>query len=118
MKIFATALALTLLTAGAAQSHSTITEQDDQTCIMSDGNPDHETGPWREGAVVIAQDHNLCVDATPALTGEIAENVRISGITVTGIPLRPGTAEYYDRYQSGVIRGIHPRAGMLKASAV
>lgn len=73
-----------------------ITMSGDRRCIESSGVPDHETGPWREGAVVIEQDHNFCMDATPELSGIITRNVRISGITVAGIPLRPGTAEYYD----------------------
>jgi len=73
-----------------------IAEVDDQRCIESNGVPAHETGPWRAGAVVVAQDHRFCTDATPELTGEITDRVRISGITLTGIPLRPGTAEYYD----------------------
>ncbi|MEL6425766.1 MAG: YHYH protein, partial [Pseudomonadota bacterium] len=78
------------------QAHVTITVEGDQRCIASDGVPDHETGPWREGATVEEQDHSFCMDATPELTDTISHRVRISGITVTGIPLRPGTAEYYD----------------------
>ncbi len=97
MKIFCTAFALTLLAAGAAQAHATITVEGDQRCITSDGVPDHEWGPWRAGAVVEEQDHSFCMDATPELADSITENVRISGITVTGIPLRPGTAEFYDQ---------------------
>ena len=96
MKTLATTLALTLLPAGSVQAHVTITVEGDQRCIASDGVPDHETGPWREGATVEEQDHSFCMDATPELTDTISHRVRISGITVTGIPLRPGTAEYYD----------------------
>ncbi len=96
MKLFGTTLALTFLIAAAAQAHVTITVEGDLRCITSDGIPEHETGPWRAGATVKAQDHNFCMDATPELTGITTDNVRISGITVTGIPLRPGTAEYYD----------------------
>lgn len=96
MKTLGTTLALTLLTAGAVQAHVTITADADQRCITSNGVPDHDTGPWREGATVEEQDHSFCMDATPELTGTITRNARISGITLTGIPLRPGTAEYYD----------------------
>lgn len=96
MKAFSTTLALALLTGAAAQAHVSITVDGDQRCITSDGVPDHETGTWRPGAVVHEQDHNFCMDATPELTGTVTRRVRISGITVTGIPLRPGTAEYYD----------------------
>ncbi|MCK0095709.1 YHYH protein [Yoonia sp. F2084L] len=96
MKTLGITLALTLLTAGAVQAHVTITVDGDQRCIRSDGVPDHDTGPWREGAIVEQQDHAFCMDATPELADTITRNVRVSGITVTGIPLRPGTAEYYD----------------------
>ena len=96
MKIIATTLALTLLMGCAEQTLNTTITEKEQRCIISDGVPDHETGPWRAGAEVQKQDHKLCMDTTPELTGKITRNARISGITVTGIPLRPGTAEYYD----------------------
>lgn len=96
MKALGPTLALTLLTAGAVQAHVTITVEGDQRCITSDGLPNHDAGPWRAGATVEEQDHRFCMDATPELTGTITRRARISGITVTGIPLRPGTAEYYD----------------------
>lgn len=93
---------MVILTSDGSHHHfndlakATITIKGDQRCITSDGVPDHDWGPWREGATVIAQDHNFCVDATPVLIGTTTDRVRISGVTVTGIPLRPGTAEYYD----------------------
>lgn len=96
MKTLGITLTLAILTGGAAQAHVTITTDGDQRCITSDGVPDHDTGPWRAGATVEEQDHRFCMDATPELTDTITDRVRISGITLTGIPLRPGTAEYYD----------------------
>ncbi|WP_189799423.1 YHYH protein [Tateyamaria sp. syn59] len=96
MKTLGITLVLTALTGGAVHAHVTITVEGDRRCIKSDGVPDHETGTWRPGATVEPQDHNFCMDATPELTGTIAYRVQISGITLTGIPLRPGTAEYYD----------------------
>ncbi|WP_415400669.1 YHYH protein [Tateyamaria sp. SN3-11] len=96
MKTHVTTLALTLLTAGAVQAHVAITLEGDQRCITSDGIPNHDTGTWREGATVEEQSHSYCMDATPELTDTITDRVRISGFTVTGIPLRPGTAEFYD----------------------
>lgn len=80
----------------AAKEQVSITVEGDERCIVSNGLPAHQTGPWREGASVKEQDHRFCVDATPTKTGTIARRARISGITITGIPLRPGTAEYYD----------------------
>lgn len=108
MRHLTPSLAIVLLTACASQTHTGAHSHDgddssvrisvdgDQRCITSDGIPDHEWGPWREGATVQPQDHKFCIDATPELTGTVTRNARISGITVTGIPLRPGTAEFYD----------------------
>ena len=108
MKELGLIIALMLLAACATQTHfgdhshtevhgqAKISVTGDERCIKSNGVPDHEWGPWRAGATVVAQDHNLCMDATPELSGTITRNVRISGMTLTGIPLRPGTAEYYD----------------------
>ena len=109
MKTLPAIVVLMLLTACTTDSHThsdgihshgfalaKMTLTGDQRCIISDGVPDHDWGPWREGAVVVPQDHKFCVDATPALTGTTNNRVRVSGVTVTGIPLRPGTAEYYD----------------------
>lgn len=97
MRPYCTTAILAVLTAGAATAHETsITIQGDQRCIVSTGEPDHEVGTWRPGAVVKPQDHLFCVDAVPQDTGTITDRVTISGMTLTGIPLRPGTAEYYD----------------------
>lgn len=98
MKTLGLTLALALMATGMAQAHEhvAITVDGDTRCISSNGIPDHETGEWRPGATVEPQDHVYCMDATPELTEEVTQNVRISGITLTGIPLRPGTAEYYD----------------------
>ncbi|MEL6609543.1 MAG: YHYH protein [Pseudomonadota bacterium] len=96
MKTIAPTLACIVLLGSAAQAHVEMTVEDDQRCITSDGVPEHDTGPWRAGAVVAEQDHSFCMDATPERSGTVNDRVRISGITVTGIPLRPGTAEYYD----------------------
>lgn len=107
MKIINSMVALTLLAActtpevddrSLADSAEgvTITVDAGQRCIISNGVPDHETGPWRQGATVQEQDHEFCMDATPEIADTITRRARISGITLTGIPLRPGTAEYYD----------------------
>ncbi len=97
MKVLYPTVATAVLAASAANAHETsITIQGDQRCVVSTGEPDHEVGTWRPGAVVEPQDHLFCVDALPEDTGTITRRVFISGITLTGIPLRPGTAEYYD----------------------
>lgn len=80
----------------AGLAHAKMTVDGDRRCITSDGIPEHDTGPWRAGATVEQQDHSFCMDATPELTGTLNRRARVSGVTITGIPLRPGTAEYYD----------------------
>ncbi|SLN60834.1 YHYH protein [Pseudooctadecabacter jejudonensis] len=92
----AAACAAFILTAPHAQAHVSITVTNDQRCITSDGVPSHDTGPWRAGAVLVAQSHQFCMPAAPQLSGGVTQDVLVSGITVSGIPLRPGTAEYYD----------------------
>lgn len=82
--------------ASAAENAVTITIRGDERCIASNGTPNHSYGPFRARASLQAQSHALCVDATPIRTGRITRNVQTSGITLTGIPLRPGTAEFYD----------------------
>ncbi|MEO0485487.1 MAG: YHYH protein [Pseudomonadota bacterium] len=92
----ATALTIALLAGASTQAHTVITVENGQRCITSDGVPDHDYGPFRATASLEPQSHAFCVDATPELTGAITERVHVSGITLTGIPMRPGTAEYYD----------------------
>lgn len=124
MKIVSTSLGLVLLTACSAQTTEEAALSDeallaldepmvhydheagepmvsmaisgDTRCITSNGVPEHQVGTWRPGAVVVPQEHEFCVDATPELTDTITRGIRFTGMTVTGIPLRPGTAEYYD----------------------
>ncbi len=96
MKIFAAIFFIAPLTTGLAHAHVSIAIDGEQRCITSDGVPNHEVGTWRPGAVVEEQNHRFCVDAEPVLTDTITRRIHISGMTLTGIPLRPGTAEYYD----------------------
>ncbi|MDB4188042.1 YHYH protein [Sulfitobacter sp.] len=115
MKILGTTLAFILLTGGAVQAHVTMIVEDGQRCMTSDGVPEHETGPWREGAVVVEQDHTFCMTSNPELTDTtttdqlltdtLTNSVLVSGVTMTGIPLRPGTAEYAEYYDASTERG-------------
>lgn len=86
-------------TAQAHENEVEITRSGDQLCISSNGAPTHDIGQFpnrgnphsfREQAV------EVCVDATPQLTGRTVERTNASGITLAGILIRPGTADYYD----------------------
>lgn len=85
-----------------AQAHEnqvSITVRGDQRCITSNATPDHDIGrfPNRGNPHRFkAQRLEVCVDATPQKTGRIARKARASGVSLTGILLRPGTADFYD----------------------
>ena len=94
-----TALILAGFAAQAGSNHSSMTIQGDQRCITSNATPDHDIGqfPTRGNPNSFqAQTLRVCVDATPRLTGRTTTRVQTSGVTLSGILLRPGTAEYYD----------------------
>ena len=99
ISIFAFA-AISLLVAGASKPNQvSIKVKGDQRCVSSNGTPDHKIGqfpnsgnPHRFKATKVS----VCVDATPKLTGRTVDSVPVSGLTLTGIIIRPGTADYYD----------------------
>lgn len=71
----------------------------DQRCIRSNGTPNHDIGQFPNRGNphrFRAQAVEVCVDATPQRTGNINWNANASGISLTGILLRPGTADFYD----------------------
>lgn len=96
MKLFAAAIVFTAVATGSAQADAQITITGDLRCITSDGVPNHSYGPFRARASLEEQNHSFCVDATPIRTGTVTRNVQTSGVSLAGIPFRPGTAEYYD----------------------
>lgn len=101
MKTLAPALILALLgSAAAADNQVKITVRGSERCVISNGEPNHSFGPFRARASLRTQSHAFCFDATPIRTGRITRDIQTSGITVTGIPLRPGTAEFFDASSS------------------
>lgn len=95
---------LTLLIALAAcpafaASTVQITEHGDQRCVVSNATPSHAIGQFPNKGNpnrFRAQAQKVCFDATPKLTGQITRHVQNSGVSLTGILFRPGTADYYD----------------------
>lgn len=76
-----------------------VTRQGDQLCVTSNGSPDHDIGQFPNSGnpnSFSAQNVQVCVDATPTFTGQETERTNASGISVTGIMFRPGTADFYD----------------------
>ena len=75
----------------------------DQRCISSNGFPNHNIGQFpnqRNPNHFRSQDVSVCVDASPSITGRIDRRASGSGITVSGIILRPKTADWYDASSS------------------
>lgn len=100
MKVFFAILGLAATPALAGTNHVTMTTQGDSLCFSSNGTPAHAIGQFPNPGnpnSFQAQTINVCVDATPQKTGRITEQVPVSGITLSGILIRPGTADYYDR---------------------
>ncbi len=97
--IFAFA-ALTLILAGASKPNRvSIKVKGDERCITSNGSPNHAIGQFPNKGNphrFKARKVSLCMDATPALTGRTETRVPMSGVTLTGIIIRPGTADWYD----------------------
>ena len=70
----------------------------DQRCITSNATPDHEIGVFPNPGnpqSFRAQRLSVCVDATPE-KGAMPRPAVTSGISLTGILFRPGTADWYD----------------------
>lgn len=99
--VFAAASVITAgwVTIGLGASNSAkISVNGDTRCISSNGVPNHSIGQFPNRGnphKFKAQRVNLCVDATPKKTSK-ATFAPTSGVTVTGIVIRPGTADYYD----------------------
>ena len=88
--------------AQGAQAHEndvSISRQGDRLCFTSNGAPNHDIGrfPNRGNPHSFRKQRiHICVDATPKLTGRVTRNVASSGVSLTGIIFRPGTADFYD----------------------
>ncbi|MBP0483814.1 YHYH protein [Sagittula salina] len=82
----------------AAQNGVTITTRGGQTCISSNGLPDHATGkfPNRGNPHAIRQQNTrVCVPSNPK-KGSSPQPVQTPGIATNGVIIRPDTADYYD----------------------
>lgn len=84
--------------ASAATNTVSITNSGTQTCISSNGIPDHAIGQFPNKGnphSISEQTTRFCVTSTPE-KGTTAQDVRTVGIAKNGILIRPGTADYYD----------------------
>ena len=75
-----------------------ITTKGNETCITSNGTPTHSIGQFPNAGnpnSFRAQNIEYCFDSDPQKTNR-KSTAATSGITVTGIPIRPNTADYFD----------------------
>lgn len=75
-----------------------ITKNGTKRCITSDGLPNHDTGAFlnRDNPHRIsAQNVSVCVPTNPQ-KGSTPQEVRVPGIAINGVKIRPGTAYFYD----------------------
>lgn len=82
-----------------AASSAKITTQRNQLCVSSNGTPTHSIGTFPNKGnphSFRAQSVKVCVDLNPTKTNRITRQANASGISLTGILFRPGTADYYD----------------------
>jgi hypothetical protein len=86
----------------AAFAHENIASVDvkgDMTCISSNGAPNHEMGQFPNRANPNAfreQDLIFCFPTTPRAAKTVTHGLMTVGVSVTGVPIRPYTAGYYD----------------------
>ena len=86
----------------AAQAHenvSSVSREGVMTCIASNGAPDHEMGEFPNRAnpnVFVEQALRFCFPTEPEMAGSVTEGLMTVGVTMTGVPIRPYTAGYYD----------------------
>ena len=72
----------------------------EQTCISSDGSPNHEIGnfPTRGNPHKFKkQKIKFCFSKNPTKTNKNKYIASVVGVTLTGIPIRPGTVDWYDK---------------------
>ncbi len=89
---------LTLITK-AEESSVYTTVKGEMTCISSNGVPGHEIGKFPNRAnpnKFQEQKLTFCFPSVPRLTTKIKWGLMTVGVSTSGIPIRPYTAEYYD----------------------
>ncbi len=69
------------------------------TCIISNGVPSHDIGRFPNSANPNSfkkQKLNFCFPTIPQLTEKVTWGLMTVGVSISGIPIRPYTAEYFD----------------------
>ena len=85
-----------------AENEVSIREDGNYRYIESNGIPDHTTGKFPNSGnpnSISEQHHNFKVTLKPKKTDR-ATTVRLSGVAINGVPMEPGTAEFWNRDRS------------------
>ena len=96
---FAILAALPAATAHAHDNLSKVTQKGDQTCIASNGAPNHAMGRFPNRAnpnSFKVQTLTFCFPSNPQRSNTVTDGLMTVGVSLTGIPFRPYTAGYYD----------------------
>ena len=101
---FANVTALLFIPALVFAANNEVTIKTDSTYryIESNGIPDHTTGRFPNSGnpnAISEQNHSYRVPLNPVKTNK-KTNVRISGVAINGVPMEPGTAEFWNRDRS------------------
>ncbi len=103
MKIFCRALliilALSISIPAYAKNIVSVTYNGQEKCINSNGVPSHKIGNFpTKGNPHRFKPQNIkfCFSLNPKKLSKASDRARVSGVTLTGIPIRPGTADWYD----------------------
>tara|TARA_B100001093_G_scaffold120227_1_gene112926 strand:+ start:146 stop:1165 length:1020 start_codon:yes stop_codon:yes gene_type:complete len=78
----------------------TIKKNEKITCIQSNGVPNHEMGsfPTKQNPHSFkAQRLQYCFPSNPIKKSKHSYSAKTVGISINGIPIRPGTADWYDK---------------------
>ena len=83
----------------AASNNARVKTSGKNTCISSNGTPNHQIGQFPNRGNphrFKSQRVRYCFPTNPVKTSTKTMRANTVGVTVTGIPIRPGTADWYD----------------------
>lgn len=87
------------VTSNAQNLNQKIIIKESLSCISSNGVPDHKIGNFPNKAnpnEFRKQNLTFCFPTNPRFTNTAIWGLMTVGVTITGIPIRPYTAEYFD----------------------
>ena len=99
---FSLLILLSVSLQSVADNQVSIREEGGYRYIESNGLPDHSTGQFPNSGnpnSISAQNHQFRVTMNPQKTGN-ATQVQLAGVAINGVPMEPGTDEFWNRDRS------------------